>query len=49
MYDRGDLPVAIKHGAKKYLDWKVSADKLDLNIFLPVFMDGIREKTFPYR
>jgi Parkin co-regulated protein len=47
-YERGSLPVAIKHGAKSKLDWKVSAASVDSSL-LPTFIDGLREKTNPYR
>ncbi|KAF4699038.1 hypothetical protein FOZ63_026319 [Perkinsus olseni] len=49
MYERGDLPVMIKHGARSYLEWKVPISKLDYQHFLPVFIDGMREKSEPYR
>ncbi|EER13149.1 hypothetical protein Pmar_PMAR020738, partial [Perkinsus marinus ATCC 50983] len=47
MYERGDMPFVIKHGAKCYLDWRVSPSKLDYQHFLPVFVDGTREKSEP--
>ncbi|KAF4675883.1 hypothetical protein FOL47_007124 [Perkinsus chesapeaki] len=49
MYERGDIPIMIKHGTKSYLEWKVPISKLDYQHFLPVFIDGIREKSEPYR
>lgn len=49
-YDRGDLPIQIFHGAVGgKIVWKVSIDKLDYHHYLPIFMDGIREKEDPYR
>jgi len=48
MYDRGDLPICIKHGAVKGLEWKVDPAKLDYHHYLPIFIEGIREKTAPY-
>ena len=48
MFERGDLPISIRHGAKMTLEWKVSSvDQLNVGVFLPVFLDGIREKRFP--
>lgn len=49
-YDRGDLPVFIDHmGSGNRIDWKVDIATLDLHHYLPVFFEGIREKTDPYR
>jgi hypothetical protein len=48
MYDRGDLPITIKHGGVKTLEWKVKPGDLDYSYFLPVFIEGLREKTQPY-
>jgi len=49
-YDRGDLPIQIFHGAVGgKIAWKVDVDKLDYHHYLPIFMDGIREKEEPYR
>jgi len=49
MYDRGDLPLAIQHGAVKTLIWKVSdVATLDYSTLLPTFIEGLREKTEPY-
>jgi hypothetical protein len=48
MYERGDLPVNIKHGAVKSLEWKIPPEKVDYHHFLPCFIEGLREKTDPY-
>ena len=48
MYDRGDLPVMIRHSAKSSLEFKVPIDSLDMGHFLPIFVDGIRELVNPY-
>jgi len=49
-YDRGDLPIQIHHsGTANRISWKVNIEKLDYHHYLPIFMDGIREKEDPYR
>ena len=49
-YDRGDLPIFVDHmGSGNRIDWKVDIPNLDLHHYLPVFFEGIREKTDPYR
>lgn len=47
-YDRGDLPVAISHGSRCSVSWKVPVEKLDYHHYLPIFFDGIRETEEPY-
>uniref|UniRef100_A0A7S1WII4 Uncharacterized protein n=1 Tax=Alexandrium catenella TaxID=2925 RepID=A0A7S1WII4_ALECA len=47
-YDRGDLPFTMKHGTHLGLEWKVEPDRLDYVYHLPVFFDGLLEKTEPY-
>ncbi|CBZ27796.1 conserved hypothetical protein [Leishmania mexicana MHOM/GT/2001/U1103] len=47
-YDRGDLPIAICHGSRPTVDWKVEVEKLDYHHYLPIFFDGIRETEEPY-
>lgn len=47
-YDRGDLPIAICHGSRCTIDWKVEVEKLDYHHYLPIFFDGIRETEEPY-
>ncbi len=48
-YDRGDLPIAIEHGSQNRIYWKVEIQQLDYHHYLPIFFEGIREKTDPYR
>ncbi len=49
-YDRGDLPIIIEHaGSGNRIAWKVDISELDLHHYLPVFFEGLREKSDPYR
>jgi hypothetical protein len=49
-YERGDLPMSIEHsGAGNRVQWKVDIDKLDYHHYLPILVDGLREKEEPYR
>ena len=48
-YDRGDLPIQIEHASPLKLAWKIEVGKLDYHHYLPIFMEGIREKQDPYR
>lgn len=49
-YDRGDLPIKVEHeGSTTKLGWKISPEQLDYHHYLPIFLDGIREKIDPYR
>jgi len=49
-YDRGDLPIQVTHsGTANRIGWKVEIEKLDYHHYLPIFIDGIREKEDPYR
>lgn len=48
-YDRGDLPIQIEHGSPNKVSWKIEVSKLDYHHYLPIFMEGIREKQEPYR
>jgi len=49
-YDRGDLPIKVEHeGSTTKLGWKISPEQLDYHHYLPIFIDGIREKIDPYR
>lgn len=47
-FERGDIPIVVKHGAKCGLEWKVEPDKLDYMHYLPMFFDGVFDKTPPY-
>merc|ERR1711906_67812 len=49
-YERGDLPIAICHGASgNMISWKVEPELLDYHHYLPIFFDGLREREEPYR
>jgi hypothetical protein len=48
-YIRGDLPVQIQHGTSNKLSWRVDIESIEYGHFLPLFIDGIREKEDPYR
>jgi len=49
-YERGDLPIQVSHrGIANKVSWKVDVEKLDYHHYLPIFIDGIREKEDPYR
>mmetsp|Transcript_22663 Transcript_22663/g.57913 ORF Transcript_22663/g.57913 Transcript_22663/m.57913 type:complete len:309 (-) Transcript_22663:13-939(-) len=47
-FERGDIPISFRHGAKKGIEWKVEPDKLDYLHYLPIFFDGIMEKQDPF-
>lgn len=49
-YERGDLPVKIDHcaGGNKVL-WDNDLRTLDYHVYLPIFVDGLREVDDPYR
>lgn len=48
-YDRGDMPIQIEHGSPNKILWKIEVKQLDYHHYLPIFMEGIREKQDPYR
>lgn len=49
-YDRGDLPIIIEHQNGYKILWKEEDfEHFDYQLYLPIFVDGIREKTDPYR
>ncbi|KAB7506832.1 Parkin coregulated gene-like protein [Armadillidium nasatum] len=49
MYDRGDIPVSLLHDQRGHsIRWKVDLDKIDYHHYLPLFVDGLRETTYPY-
>lgn len=49
-YDRGDLPIMVKHTNGYSIKWKVDDfEHFDYQLYLPIFIEGIREKTDPYR
>ena len=50
LYDRSELPIRVEHTkGQLQIKWAVSADRIDLHRYLPVFFDGLREKEDPYR
>jgi len=49
-YDRCDLPILIEHSSGCKIKWKNEDwDKFDYQLYLPIFIDGIREVEDPYR
>eukprot|EP00747_Dinoflagellata_sp_TGD_P194824 gnl/TRDRNA2_/TRDRNA2_62684_c0_seq1.p1 gnl/TRDRNA2_/TRDRNA2_62684_c0~~gnl/TRDRNA2_/TRDRNA2_62684_c0_seq1.p1 ORF type:complete len:324 (+),score=47.63 gnl/TRDRNA2_/TRDRNA2_62684_c0_seq1:92-1063(+) len=47
-YERGDLPIVVRHGATASVGWKVEPERLDYVYHLPIFFDGLLEKVEPY-
>eukprot|EP00052_Salpingoeca_macrocollata_P027391 m.260043 g.260043 ORF g.260043 m.260043 type:complete len:223 (+) comp22738_c0_seq3:3630-4298(+) len=48
-YERGDFPIALSSDAKgNKILWKVPAEKLDYQHYLPLFFDGLSELQHPY-
>jgi len=48
-YDRGDLPIRVNFdGAHRSLKWWLDPKELDYKYYLPIFLEGLREKTEPY-
>jgi len=49
-YDRGDLPILVQHERGTTIKWKdPTFEKFNYQLYLPIFVDGIREITDPYR
>ncbi|XP_058811719.1 parkin coregulated gene protein-like [Topomyia yanbarensis] len=49
---RGDIPISRYYGPKayqKFINWHVPPNKLMYQLYLPLFFDGLCERTFPYR
>lgn len=47
-YQRNDLPVQIDHGGTyPRIKWKVSFDEIDYDRWLPIFIGGLMDTTFP--
>ncbi|XP_055618729.1 parkin coregulated gene protein-like [Toxorhynchites rutilus septentrionalis] len=49
---RGDIPISRYFGpnaSKQFIKWHVPAENLDYQRYLPLFFDGLCERTFPYR
>jgi len=47
-FERGDLPICVRHGAHPGIEWKVEPERLDYVYHLPIFFDGLLEKQGPY-
>lgn len=49
-FDRGDLPIRMEYltGGER-IAWTVDVEKLDYNLYLPLFFDGLSEKSHPYK
>lgn len=49
-YDRGDIPIRVHHsGSLNKIKWNIAPNQIDLKHFLPLFVDGLKEKLDPYR
>ena len=49
-FDRGDLPLKVVHShGVPTIEWIVDPIHLDYTFYLPLFVDGLREKKEPYR
>jgi len=47
-FERGDLPLSMKHATMPGVEWKVEASRLDYNRYMPIFFDGLLEKVDPF-
>ncbi|CAM9468536.1 unnamed protein product, partial [Phaeothamnion confervicola] len=49
-YERGDLPVCVEHRSNgNAIRWKTRTADLDYHVYLPIFLDGLREVDEPFR
>jgi len=49
-YDRGDLPIAVDFsGCLRKATWKLEPELLDYHLYLPIFFEGLRETSEPYK
>lgn len=49
-YERGDLPIKMEYLSGGWrISWTLDADKLDFNLYLPLFFDGLSETEHPYK
>uniref|UniRef100_A0A182N6K8 Uncharacterized protein n=1 Tax=Anopheles dirus TaxID=7168 RepID=A0A182N6K8_9DIPT len=49
---RGDIPIGREcgpRGVKHCIKWHTPPEQLNYQRYLPLFFDGLRESTFPYR
>ena len=50
MYERSDLPMKIDYKSSgKSIIWTSDPSLLDYHLYLPIYFDGLREKTDPCR
>ncbi len=47
-FDRSDLPIVLHQNVKLEFEWKVAVEIIDAGLWLPIFLDGLREKKEPY-
>ena len=47
LYELGALPIKVDRD--NHIKWTIEDDQIDFSFYLPIFMEGIREKTEPYR
>lgn len=49
-YDRNDIPIKMEYltGGNK-ISWTIDLDKIDYNLYLPLFFDGLSETEHPYK
>ena len=49
-YSRGELPCKVKHqAAGNVVEWTTPLEELNMDKYLPIFFDGMRELEFPYQ
>lgn len=49
-YERGDLPIKMEYLSGGWrISWTLDLDKLDFNLYLPLFFDGLSETKHPYK
>jgi Parkin co-regulated protein len=49
-YDRGDLPIRVNFdGAVRTLVWNLNFENIDYKHYMPIFLEGLRETTEPYK
>jgi Parkin co-regulated protein len=48
MFERGDIPVKVTTAAKTTMKWKIPLSQIDVNKFLPIFIEGMIEQTPPF-
>lgn len=48
-YDAGDLPARASHAGANAVAWRHDPKTLNPSVWLPVFIDGVKEKRHPHR